>query len=221
LVTGLEGEVACFGVDDVVAEQCASGSPRRRCACTPASGPGRTTVSAAAREADVQRSTVYRHFPTEVDLFGACSQHWFSLNPPPDPGAWRKIADPGERLRAALGELYQWYGWAEPMLVNVMRDDPLVPAMERPVQVFLVLLAQMQDALLRGRRERGRARRRAAAAIMHALAFETWHSLVRQGGLDDSEAVMLMVPTVEAAGRPDRATVQRAAATPVRQETVG
>jgi AcrR family transcriptional regulator len=176
-------------------------------------GPARTTVSAVAREAGVQRSTVYRHFPTEVDLFGACSQHWFSLNPPPDPGTWRKIADPGERLRVALGELYHWYVWAEPMLVNVMRDAPLVPAMERPVQVFLVLLTQMHEALMWGRRERGRARRRAAAAIAHAMAFETWRSLTREGGLDDGETMTLMVATVAAAGRDERAAPTRSGAT--------
>jgi AcrR family transcriptional regulator len=162
-------------------------------------GPSRTTVSAVAREAGVQRSTVYRHFPTEVDLFGACSERWFSLNPPPDPGAWSELADPGERLQTALTELYRWYGWAEPMLSNVTRDAPLVPAMERPVQVFAALLAQMHVVLMSGRRERGRARRRVAAAIAHSLAFETWRSLTREGGIDDREAVALMVGTVQAA----------------------
>ena len=68
-------------------------------------GPARTTMSAVAREAGVQRSTLYRHFPTEAELFGACSRHWGSLNPPPDPAAWRQIADPAERLRTALDEL--------------------------------------------------------------------------------------------------------------------
>ncbi len=87
------------------------------------------------------------------------------------------------------------------MLVNVTRDAPLVPAMERPVQVFVALLAQMQAALMSGRRERGRARRRVGAAIAHALAFETWRSLTPEGGIDAGEAAALMVGTVEAAAR--------------------
>ena len=35
-------------------------------------GPARTTISAVAERA-VQRHTVYRHFPTEEDLYAACS----------------------------------------------------------------------------------------------------------------------------------------------------
>jgi AcrR family transcriptional regulator len=162
-------------------------------------GPARTTVSGVAREAGVQRSTVYRHFPTDVELFGACSQHWLSLNPPPDPGAWSGIADPSERLRAALGELYRWYGWAEPMMLNVTRDAPLVPAMERPVREFGDLLEETGATLMSGRRERGRDRRRVAAAIALALAFTTWHSLTRQAELGTDEAVAVMASAVEGA----------------------
>jgi AcrR family transcriptional regulator len=155
-------------------------------------GPARTTMSAVAREAGVQRSTLYRHFPTEAELFGACSAHWRSLNPPPDPAAWRQIADPGERLRTALDELYRWYERAEPMLVNVIRDAPLVPAMQAPMRARLALLEQMQAVLVQGRPERGRARRRVAAAIGLALEFTTWRSLARQAGLDHGDAVALM-----------------------------
>jgi AcrR family transcriptional regulator len=155
-------------------------------------GPGQTTMSAVAREAGVQRSTVYRHFPTEVELFGACSQHWGSLNPAPDPGAWRQIADSAERLRTALDELYRWYESSERMLMNVMRDAPLVPAMDAPVRARLALLRQMQAVLMQGRPERGRARRHVAAAIGLALEFTTWRSLRRQAELDHGDAVALM-----------------------------
>ena len=57
-------------------------------------GPARTTISAVAERAGVQRHTVYRHFPTEDDLFAACSAHYFAAHPWPDPDAWRAIADP-------------------------------------------------------------------------------------------------------------------------------
>jgi AcrR family transcriptional regulator len=169
-------------------------------------GPARTTVSAVAREAGVQRSTVYRHFPTDVELFAACSQHWLSLNPPPDPGAWGGIADPAERLRTALAELYEWYAWAEPMLVNTTRDAPLVPAMEKPARAFRARLEEMQTALMSGRPERGRRRRRVAAATALALAFTTWRSLTRDAGLDDDEAAALMAATAEGVGRAHQAS---------------
>src|SRR3954452_11246413 len=72
-------------------------------------GPARTTVSAVADRAGVQRHTVYRHFPTEDDLFTACSVHWAAMNPWPDPEPWRSIDDPGTRLRTALDAIYRWY----------------------------------------------------------------------------------------------------------------
>ena len=62
-------------------------------------GPARTTVSAVAERAGVQRHTVYRHFPTEEDLFAACSAHFDELHPAPDIAAWRAEADPGVQAR--------------------------------------------------------------------------------------------------------------------------
>src|SRR5687767_6704618 len=62
-------------------------------------GPARTTVSGVAREAGVQRATVYRHFPDEASLFAACTAHYWAANPVPDPGAWSSISDPAGRLR--------------------------------------------------------------------------------------------------------------------------
>jgi AcrR family transcriptional regulator len=162
-------------------------------------GPAQTTVKAVAEEAGVQRATVYRHFPTEESLFAACSAHWYSLNPPPDPGGWA-IADPDERLRVGLGQLYLWYGWAEPMLTNTTRDAPLVPAMRNAATGRARFMEAIVDALIRGRPERGRRRKRVAAAIGHATEFTTWRSLVREQGLADDEAAELMLGLVAAAG---------------------
>src|SRR3954466_3502023 len=44
-------------------------------------GPSRTTLSAVAKRAGVERRTLYRHFPTEGDLFAACSTHSFAAHP--------------------------------------------------------------------------------------------------------------------------------------------
>src|SRR6476661_7518507 len=65
-------------------------------------GPARTTMTAVAERAGVQRQTVYRHFANEEELFAACSAHFAARHPWPDAGRWRAIADPAERLRIAL-----------------------------------------------------------------------------------------------------------------------
>ena len=168
-------------------------------------GPARTTISAVADRAGVQRATVYRHFPDEESLFAACSGHFAALNPPPDLAAWREIADPAARLEQALADLYPYYRRTEAMLDNVMRDAPLVEAMTKPVARRLAYLQAVVEALMAGRPERGNARRRVKAAIGHATSFSTWQSLVRQQGLGDSEAAATMAAMVEAAGSAGRA----------------
>ena len=162
-------------------------------------GPARTTISAVAEKAGVQRATVYRHFPDEETLFGACSAHWASIHPPPDAGAWAEIADPDERLRAGLADLYEWYSSDVQMFVNTRRDAALVPAMAGPVGAVRAAMAAMVEMLMRGRGERGHRRRRSLAAIQHATAFGTWYSLTQEGSLSSDEAVALMLATVAAA----------------------
>jgi AcrR family transcriptional regulator len=164
-------------------------------------GPARTTISAVAEKAGVQRATVYRHFPTEEELFGACSAHWYSLHPPPDFLSWAETADPEARLRSGLAELYAWYGSDERMFLNNTRDAPLVPALRPAMEVVQAGLAAMVDVLMKGRPERGRRRRRVLGAIRHATAFGTWYSLTREGELSDEEAIEAMLGAVAAAGR--------------------
>src|SRR3954447_8273470 len=89
-------------------------------------GPSRTTMSAVAERAGVERRTLYRHFPAEADLFAACSAHYFAANPWPDPDSWRAIPDPQRRLGRALDELYAYYERTGPMLGNVLRDAEIV-----------------------------------------------------------------------------------------------
>src|ERR1700704_615036 len=72
-------------------------------------GPARTSVSAIAARAGVQRHTYYRHFPDERSLGLACSGLYMERNPLPDPAPWRAIRDPEKRLRRCLGDLYAYY----------------------------------------------------------------------------------------------------------------
>lgn len=162
-------------------------------------GPARTSVSAVAEHAGVRRSTVYRHFPDEEALFGACSSHWAELNPPPDIAAWGRVADPDERLRTALGELYAYYGRNGEMLDRLLRDAPSVPVVGKLMAPFGQMLAAAAEVLIRGRGLRGRARGRVRAAIGHALAFRTWQELTAGQELDDAGAAELIARFVAAA----------------------
>ena len=162
-------------------------------------GPAKTTVSGIAREAGVQRATVYRHFPDENAIYNACTSHYNALHPPPDLERWAGIRDPEERLRVALAEVYAFYAETRQMLESTGRDADRVPAVGRAVAAMGAYLEAAREVLLRGRPERGRARKRASAAIGHALAFGTWRSLVREQGLDGEDAVALMASLVSAA----------------------
>jgi AcrR family transcriptional regulator len=162
-------------------------------------GPARTSISAVAERAGVRRSTVYRYFPDEAALFGACSAHWLAANPPPDVEGWKAIADPAQRLDRALGEMYGYYRGVEEMMENLLRDAPTAPVVRELMGGFWGMLDAAGDVLIAGTGTRGRARRRTAAAIGHALEFSTWLSLTREQGLDDSQAVELMSGLVKGA----------------------
>jgi AcrR family transcriptional regulator len=162
-------------------------------------GPARTTVSAVAERAGVQRATVYRHFPDEQALFDACSGHWLAANPLPDLEEWAAIADPDERLRLALDQVYGWYERGEYMLEKTTRDAATVPALGPSMAAFAAWVDAAADALMRGRGLRGRRREEVRAALAHALGFATWHSLVREQELDRDAAIGLMRGLVSAA----------------------
>jgi AcrR family transcriptional regulator len=164
-------------------------------------GPARTSIQAIAERAGVRRSTVYRHFPNEDALFAACSSHWRAANPPPDPRAWQRVDDPAERAERALGDLYAFYERTEPMYSSLLRDEALVPSVQRRLRDFYRYLQTVEGILVAGRKLRGRPMRRTRAAIGHALAFTTWRSLTHEQGLDNKEALALMSALVESAAR--------------------
>jgi AcrR family transcriptional regulator len=169
-------------------------------------GPSRTTMSAVAKRAGVERRTLYRHFPTEADLFVACSTDYFTANPWPDLGNWRAIRDPQQRLERALDELYAYYERTEPMFSNVLRDAELVDFARDAMAPLHAYLDEAAEILTTGRPVRGRRRQLLGGALRHALAFSTWHSLAANG-IGRSDAAKLVTALVEAAATPQRRTV--------------
>lgn len=163
-------------------------------------GPARTSMSAVAEHAGVRRSTLYRHFPDEAALFGACSTHWAERNPPPDISRWEQIEDPAERLATALGELYAYYRGAGGMIDKLLRDEQTVPVVAEKFAPYHQFLASAAGILIRGRGLRGNAAKRTRAAIGHALAFRTWQDLTEAQGMSDVQAVELMSRSIASAG---------------------
>ena len=160
-------------------------------------GPARTSVSEIARRAGVDRVTVYRHFPDDAALFAACSTDFRARNPLPDIAGWSKLADPRQRLRRGLRDLYGYYEQTEPMLANVIRDAEHMPALRAAGAPRRQWLAQAEQQLARGWQGNARQIRHAIAI---ALDFHTWQILVRQRGLSRSQVIRLMLAMVEGAG---------------------
>jgi AcrR family transcriptional regulator len=155
-------------------------------------GPARTSVSAIAERAGVQRHTYYRHFPDDRSLLMACSGLYESRNPLPDPEPWRAISDHEARLRRGLDELYAYYEGNEAMLSNVMRDAEVHPlTAEAAALRFGPGMGEIRAVLAGGRRSK-----RTLALLDVAMAFTTWRTLVREGGLGRPEAVKAMVAAV-------------------------
>ena len=159
-------------------------------------GPSRTTVSAIADRAGVQRHTVYAHFPDLDALYRACTEHGIRVTGMPGPDDWAAIPDPTDRLRLGLTELFAWYRANERMLRNVLAEmDPTAPPQTEP-DLFELRMASLSDALADGWTmvDEG-ARPTLHAVLSHAMAFDTWGSLTG-GGLTDEQAVDLLAAMV-------------------------
>jgi AcrR family transcriptional regulator len=158
-------------------------------------GPARTTIAEVARRAGVQRPTVYKHFPTDRELFAACQGHFLTEHPPPDPQPALALTDPTERVRAALEPLYGWYRATEAMTGNVQRDRRLLPDLDALLTHTADRnLEALAHELARAFGRQGRARTQTRALIRLALDFSTWQRLAREG-LSDAAAADLMART--------------------------
>lgn len=165
-------------------------------------GPARTTLSAVAEEAGVSRPTLYSHFPDEASLIQACTTHWLSQDPPPDPTGWLAVADPVERMRVALREIYSHYERNEEMTDHVLRDMDLVETMKsfnKPLIEggFAAMTDTLASAFEDGPPITGQRR----AMISLAISFDTWKQLARVNQLTTEEAVRLMVHSVQCVPR--------------------
>jgi AcrR family transcriptional regulator len=164
-------------------------------------GPARTTVSAIAARAGVQRLTLYRHFPDDRSIFAACTAHWSARHPFPDAAQWDGIADPAARARAAVGALLRYYAGTSGMWRAVHRDVGALPVIQPVVARFEAHLTALADSLSAGFRAKGARRRAIAATLRHALSFSTWDNL-EDGGVNTDAKIALVLQWLDGVRKP-------------------
>jgi AcrR family transcriptional regulator len=184
-------------------------------------GPAKTKVTDVADLAGVSRMTVYNHFPTEADLLEACSAHWASQNPFPDPARWTAVGNPAHRLADALLELYGWYRSAEDMLGKVIRDAASVPPLSAVMEArWWPYVDEMVRVLGEGWTVDPAGRQQLDGALRLAVDFNTWSVLTR-AGLDDAGAAQLAARMVIAVANVDGPQVKRESHEPAGERDQG
>ncbi len=158
-------------------------------------GPARTTVADICRQAGIQRTTFYRHFPDELSLFKECRAFVAHEKPLPDPDACSAIADPTGRVRTGLAAAYAYYRQNEQQMAAIIRDSEVMPA----GGAFFQFADRLRDVMAAGWKARGKRQARILAACGHSADFQAWRSLARKQGLSDGEVIEAMVTLVRAA----------------------
>jgi AcrR family transcriptional regulator len=151
--------------------------------------PNTLSMAEVAQQAGVGRVTVYRHFRDIGALKQALSGRFFSLHPPPDPSRWAAIADPQARLRAGLAEAHAYHRQTERMMTRIRTDG----SDERVRESCRRLWRAGGGVLAAPFGLTGDAALRLRAAIDLGLSFEAWRVLVREDGLNDEQALDLML----------------------------
>ena len=148
-----------------------------------------TSMSDIAERAKVGKVTVYRHFPDEAALAGACSGQYFQRHPFPDPDAWRCIQDASERLQLGLRNTYAYHRATEPMMSRVLAEARDLPVMAP----YHAHWQHAVDVLVSAWQTSASSEARLKAAVALALSFDTWRLLVRSQRLTDDQAIDLMI----------------------------
>jgi AcrR family transcriptional regulator len=150
-------------------------------------GPVRTTVSAIAERAGVQRHTVYNHFPDEHSLGLACSGLFVEQYPLPDPTPWLRIGDGEQRLRRGLAELYAYFEATADRLAPILRDseqDALVRELLnlRVTPQLTRIRDVLADAFAAGRA----AKARLLSVLDLFVSLQTWRVLTSRLSREDA-----------------------------------
>jgi AcrR family transcriptional regulator len=180
-------------------------------------GPARTTVSAIAERAGVQRHTVYSHFPDERSLGLACSGCHVERHPLPDAAAWQEITDPERRLRRGFEEVYAYYARTGEGLAPILRDAESDALTRELLDLrFRPAFERMRDVLAEPFHARGARRTRLIAALDLFLHLHTWHLLARTTTMAQAVEAAVRAVSAQAAqsGQSAEAEDQKRQSTP-------
>jgi AcrR family transcriptional regulator len=149
-------------------------------------GPARTTVSAIAERAGVQRHTVYSHFPDERSLGLACSGLFKDQHPLPDPTPWLRIADGDRRLRRGLAELYAYFEANADRLAPILRDADGNRLVRQMLDLRITPdVTRIRDVLADAFAARATAKARLLAVLDLFVSFQAWRLLASSLSRED------------------------------------
>jgi len=150
-------------------------------------GPVRTTVSAIAERAGVQRHTVYNHFPDEQSLFLACSGLFVEQYPLPDPAPWLRIADGEQRLRRGLGELYTFFEANAERFAPILRDSEGDALVRQMLNLRVApQLTKIRDVLADAFHARRTAKERLLSVLDLFISLQGWRVLTSSLSREDA-----------------------------------
>lgn len=152
-------------------------------------GVAATSVSDIAARSGVGKVTVYRHFPDEEALVGACSSQYFNRHPFPNPKDWRAEADPIVRVRRGLRDVYAYHRETAPMMFSVlaeMRDDPRMAPYHDQFRRAVEVLSEAWPAPVRSDPK-------LQTALALAVSFDAWRVLAVEQELSDEDAIELVI----------------------------
>jgi AcrR family transcriptional regulator len=166
-----------------------------------------TTISSVAEQAGVERLTVYRYFPDETALLTAATTYYLEVHPPPDPELWKAISDPEIRLRTGLTAAYAYHQQTEGMIGHLIQGLPFKPVICNALENYSTHWQNVQRVLSQGWDTPDL--EMITGAVGHTVSFKTWHSLVRDLGLDNLQAVDLMIGMVRSCIRTSESQIKR------------
>lgn len=151
-----------------------------------------------AAEAAVAPATVYRHFPSLVELIPACARSVFDVARPPTVEEanerFATLASARHRFAQLLADSFHCYEQGEAWLHAARRERDLIPAVGEVVTIQEQALAVLVDACLAGQR----VSKRSFEVLCVLCDFSFWKSLADAGAPRRSihKTVLDLVTTV-------------------------